>query len=319
LGSFQSTIVADVARVYQSADAATRLKIDRLIQVWLDRSVFPPSVVAALQAALRTTNVNETVISSSPTTTTTAAAATTTTSTTAAAAAAAAAAAPTSSSLSFDTSVSDDVQAARLATQVSALTESMLDVPFEFKARPIANLTLPQLRRRFARVESRRQQLMRIVDSLEARCTRRESTIVAANALVARQNARLQDERRVALRVKSWLDTTNSLIERLDAQATIIPDYGENDNDEVVVDEDETDDAALVAAANRLSSLETHALQANDVLSGGKMTAATDAGGDDKLMQLIETDLFGDDGDGGGNNGGNNTLSPSAKRARVMI
>lgn len=299
-----------------------RLKIDRLVQVWLDRSVFPPAVVAAIRAALRTVSTdNELVLTTTPTppppptttaiTTTTPTSSATTTATTTAL-----------SSMTFDTSVSDDVQAARLATQVSALTESMLDVPLEFKARPTANLTLPQLRRRFARVESRRQQLMRIVDSLEARCTRRESTIVAANALVARQNARLQEERRVALRVKAWLDTTNSLIERLDAQATIIPDYGDDDDDEQaangVVDEDETDDAALVAAANRLSSLETHALQANDVLSGGNINnsgANSATSGDDKLMQLIETDLF---GDGDGDNGGN-TSSPSTKRARVMI
>jgi hypothetical protein len=299
--------------VFRSADAPTRAKIDRLVQVWLDRAVFPSSVISALQAALRTTGAMTVLVDDNDSDESAAAATTTTTSSTAASASAAIA---SSSDGWLDASVADDVQATRLATQVAALSESMLDVPLESKSRPIVGLAPAQLRQRLSRTEARRQLLMRVADALDARCTRRESAIVAANAVVARQTARLVDERRVALRVKAWLDSTNALVERLDAQVNLAPDYGDdgpqaaaadNDNDD---DDNNSDDVALAAAAERLASLEARASLASDALSSSQAVANPG----DKLMQLIETDLFGDEND--------KTQDATAhvmKRARVMI
>jgi hypothetical protein len=284
--------------VFRSADAPTRAKIDRLVQVWLDRAVFPSSVISALQAALRTTGAMTVLVDDNDSDESAAAATTTTTSSTAASASAAIA---SSSDGWLDASVADDVQATRLATQVAALSESMLDVPLESKSRPIVGLAPAQLRQRLSRTEARRQLLMRVADALDARCTRRESAIVAANAVVARQTARLVDERRVALRVKAWLDSTNALVERLDAQVNLAPDYGDDgpqaaaadDNDDDDNNNNNSDDVALAAAAERLASLEARASLASDALSSSQAVANPG----DKLMQLIETDLFGDEND----------------------
>jgi hypothetical protein len=288
--SFQTTIVTDVALVFQSADMSTRAKIERLVQVWLDRAVFPLPVISALQAALRTSDVANLVDDDElpsqpqpppppppPTTTT------------------------------FDSSIADDVQVARLATQVSALNESMLDVPLESKSSSIVGLGPAQLRQRLSRAETRRQSLMRIADALDARCTRRESAIVAANAVLARQTTRLADERRVALRVKAWLDSTNSLIERLDSQVNLSPDYDDEDQ-QVDNDDVDVDVVDLSTIANRLTSLEAQASQASDALSSSQSIATNQS---DKLMQLIETDLFGEED--------HEKNQHQNKKARVMI
>ncbi len=339
--SFQSSVVSDVAAIHANGDAATRAKVERVIQVWLERAVFPAEVVAALRAAI---SVNASApfssLSLSP---------------------------PTTSTASFGASLSqlhqlqlltqpqrqpsafeddddddayvpqapeqqqqqqqqlappdepgvaDDVRLERLLAQVRALGSGLPPMPTQRKMRSHAGLTRPQLVQRVAKLQARTRTLERIADAVDARCTRRDAVIAAAQALVARQTQLLDAERRAAVAVKRWIDDSSNAVERISNLVALAVEYEDEDEDGDPNDkldassEASNDDAAIQETAQTLMALEQQALQSSDALTA-------QSGGDGApVMDEIARDLeqeFGEEDFG---------ASPTTnknKRARVMI
>jgi hypothetical protein len=338
--SFQSSVVSDVAAVHANGDAATRAKVERVIQVWLERAVFPAEVVAALRAAI-SVNASAPFSSLPPTST-----------------------APFGASLSQlhqlqlltqpqrqpsafeddgddddayvpqppeeqqqqqqqpppdEPGVSDDVRLERLLAQVRALGSGLPPMPTQRKMRSHAGLTRPQLVQRVAKLQARTRTLERIADAVDARCTRRDAVIAAAQALVARQTQLLDAERRAAVAVKRWIDDSSNAVERISNLVALAVEYEDEDEDgdpndklDASSGEASNDDAAIQQTAQTLLALEQQALQSSDALTAQSGDGAPQSA---PVMDEIARDLeqeFGEDF-------GASPTTNKNKRARVMI